>query len=430
MRRQQYEGTRFLLFPRPPGQDELVVPEEVEVSPAAGTIGPGPADDRMYAIYPHDKLMTYGTEIGRFGEKLEPPFFGPIHDPALPDANGHFTHLELDSPQFEAAHLYGCTRFVLDVWEGYFGEPINWHFGDIYERMELIIMPRFNNATMGFGFMEIGGYEIDENGYQPFSLNFDVIGHEVGHSIIYPIIGLPDPKKVHHDYYGFHESAADMVALISSLHFESALDHLLETTHGNLYALNSLNRIGKLSENKQIRIASNELTLWDFTEGWTDEHDLGQPLTAAIFDTLVDIFHDSLKDWGLVTEEIIEIADALEDEDEYLEVMQEFFDTIYDAQRGQMRQALIESRDIVGTLLATTFSKLTPQLTYKDVAEALVEAELEVCNGVYQDILVQNLKKRGIGDVMIGPRLSEPDEKSHAFSVRTQCPEHIRQRGR
>ncbi len=426
----RYERTKFLLFPRPPGQEELVEPEEIQVSLQAGSIGPGPADDRMYAIYPHDKLVTYGSEINRNGEQFSPPWHGSIHEPALPDENGHFTHLEIGTPQFEAAHLYGCTRFVLDIWEGYFDQPIHWHFGDIYERMELVIMPRFTNATMGFGFMEIGGYDIDENGYQPFSLNFDVIGHEVGHSIIYPIIGLPDPERVHHDYYGFHESAADMVALISSLHFESALDHLLETTHGNLYALNSLNRIGKLSKNEQIRIASNDLTLWDFTDGWTDEHDLGQPLTAAIFDTLVDIFHDSMKDWGLVTEEIIEISDALEDQDEYLSVMQDFFDQIYDAQWGQMRQALIEARDIIGTILATTFAKLTPQLTYQDVANALVLAEQEVCSGAYRNILVHNLKKRGIGDVMVGPRLSEPDQNSHAFSVRTQLPGGKRRRCR
>jgi hypothetical protein len=95
-----------------------------------------------------------------------------------------------------------------------------------------------------------------------------------------------------------------------------------------------------------------------------------------------------------------------------------------------MRQALMEARDIIGTILATTFAKLTPQLTYKDVADALVLAELEVCNGSYRDILIHNLKKRGIGDVMVGPRLSEPDQNSHAFSVRTQSPGSKRRRCR
>ena len=37
------------------------------------------------------------------------------------------------------------------------------------ERMELMIMPRFPNATMGYGFMEIGGYHMNDGNYRPFS---------------------------------------------------------------------------------------------------------------------------------------------------------------------------------------------------------------------------------------------------------------------
>ena len=119
------ERTRFLLFPRPPGQEELVEPEVVEVSPEAGSIGPGPADDRMYAIYPHDKLVTYGSEINRNGETFSPPWFGPIHEPATPDENGHFTHLPIS--------LVAKERNVLDSggpdWRRVLastGQPASW----------------------------------------------------------------------------------------------------------------------------------------------------------------------------------------------------------------------------------------------------------------------------------------------------------------
>jgi len=416
------QGTRFRLFPQPPFLEGYGEPQVVEVSPPAGTVGPGPSDDRMYTVYPLDKLVTYGDRIGPGGEKFAPPWQGPIFPPALPDEDGHFDHLDIDTPQFEMAHFYGAVRFVLDVWEGYFDRPITWHFGDLYERMELVIMPRFNNATMGYGFMELGGYEIDGKGYRPFSLNFDVIGHEVGHSIIYPIVGMPDPERVHQDYYGFHESAADMVALISVLHFDCVLEQLLENTRGNLYALNKLNRIGELTTYAQLRVAANKLTLWDFANGWSDEHDLGQPLTAAMFDTGVDIFHELLKDRGVISEEVEDLSDDLEDSPDYEAVMQGIFDEVFAAHPDEMREALMHARDHIGTYLAVTFSKLTPRLTYRDVADAIRETELEVSGGRYARIVAANLWKRGIGHVPVGPRLTPPDEDSHAFSVRTEVP--------
>jgi len=88
---------------------------------------------------------------------------------------------------------FGTVRFVLDIWEGYFGRAINWHFAQHYDRLELTIFPALNNAQTGYGFIEVGGYR--ENGtYQPFSLNFDIIAHEVGHLIIFGEIGVPDPE--------------------------------------------------------------------------------------------------------------------------------------------------------------------------------------------------------------------------------------------
>ncbi len=418
----QSQGTRFLLYPQPPFLEGFGEPELVEVSSPAGSVGPGPSDERMYAVYPHDKQMTYGTVIGQNGEKFSPPWTGTAFPPAQPDHLGHFDHLSPGTPQFEMAHLFGSIRFVLDIWEGYFDQPINWHFGDRYERMELMIMPSFPNATMGYGFMEIGGYNLDDGEYRPFSLNFDVLGHEVGHSIIYPIVGLPDPERVSNDYYGFHESAADLVGLLASLHFDSVVDDVLQNTSGNLYAINKFNRMGELTRNDQIRVASNRMTLWDFVDGWHDEHDLGQPLTAAVFDTMVDLFHESLKARGLISEQMENLSDALEDGPDYEAWLQDDFDALYARHAEEVREALLEARDFVGTYLATTFSKLTPQLHYRDVAECLMEAEREVSGGRYSEVLGYNLMRRGIGQVPVGPRLTPPDDDSHAFSIRTEVP--------
>lgn len=419
----QASGTRFKLFPQPPFLAGFEEPETVWVSPPAGSLGPGPSDDWMYVVHPVGKSIPYGTPVGRGGELYLPPWDDPVHSPALPDEYGHFDYLEPGTPEFEAAHLYGVARFVLDIWEGYFGRPIRWHFRDFFDRMELSILPGLNNATMGYGFMEVGGYETDTGEYRPFSLNFDIIAHEIGHSIIYEEVGLPSPHAQSGEYYGFHESAADLVALISSLHFDSVVDHVLEHTRGNLYTLNKLNRIGELSQHEQIRAAANVAMLSDFAHGWVDEHALAQPLTGAMFDIFVDMFHESLLERGLISSELEELSDRLEDSPEYESIMQPLFDEAFEKDPEGFRETLEDTRDIVARHLATAWTHLSPDhLDYEDVGRLLLQVDLEATGGQYQRQIDGNFSYRNIGSTVVGPRLSAPTADSHSFSVRTTSP--------
>ena len=79
-----------------------------------------------------------------------------------------------------AAHMYGTLRFVLDVWEKYFGGPIPWHFEEDQRRLELVPLVEWNNAHSGYGFIETGFARPTEPDRQPFCLNFDVLAHELG----------------------------------------------------------------------------------------------------------------------------------------------------------------------------------------------------------------------------------------------------------
>ena len=214
-------GTRFKLFPQPPFGSPVPL-ETVWVSSPVGSVGPGPADKRMYAIDPLCSKRPYGINYGPFGTPFTyfPPWTGPIAPPVLPDGDGHFDYLEPDMPGFELAHLFGCVRFTLDVWEGYFGRPVPWHFRAGYDRLELTVLPDFPNAQAGYGFLEVGRYITDVGAAAPFSLNFDIIAHEAGHLIIYSEIGEPTPTTAVGEYYGFHESAADLVALLAAAQFE------------------------------------------------------------------------------------------------------------------------------------------------------------------------------------------------------------------
>ena len=415
------QGTRFKLFPQPRFLEEYSEPETVVVSSPAGSLDPGPADHRMYTIFPIGKPKPYGiSPDGK--DALAPPWKGEIHPLAMPDEDGHFDYLEPGTEQFEAAHLFGTVRFVLDIWEGYFGRTIPWHGQTHYERQELTILPTLDNAYSGFGFLEMGG-DFKNGGYKPFSLNFDVIAHEVGHAIIYSEVGVPDPEGATGEYYAFHESAADLVALVSSLHFNTLLDHLLENTHGNLYMLNAVNRMAELSGNKQIRIAANDRRLSEYSKGWIKEHKLSQPLTGAFFDILVDIFHECLVERGCISPEMEDLSDKLLATPDYAPVMQALFDEAYAAKPEQFKEALIEARDIMGTYLADTWEVIDRNdLNFSDVAQIFEDIEHKHTGGRFKKIIRGNFDIRDIGWVEVGPQLAPLQEDSHANSVRTLMP--------
>ena len=428
------EGTRFRLFPQAPYRTVTPhEPETVWLSPPAGTIGPGPQDDRMYVIDPADKVQPYGIVRSFYGAPVlyGPPWTGRIRRPALPDAEGRFDHLEIGTPEFEAAHAYGCARFVLDVWESYFGRPIEWHFNRDYRRLEISLLRDLDNATAGYGFMELGSHIDRECDVQLFSLNFDIIAHEIGHLIIYSEVGLPRLDAIEGEYFGFHESAADLSALVSVLHFESVVDHLLTTTSGNLYTLNELNRFAELSEIEEIRIAGNGRKLSDFVAGWSDEHDLSEPLTGAIFDLLVDVFHEGLVDRALISPEVEDLMDRIEREPENESVIQALFDEAFAQDPLGFKQALLDARDHLGLALAEIWSRLSPNsLNYDDVGDLLLDIDVELTGGRFQRAIVNNFLWREIGSVAVGPRLPAPDARSHAFSVRTVSPDDAGHRRR
>ena len=133
------------------------MPELVSVSLPRGSVGPGPADHRMYSISPIGKQRSYGLNTGPHGTPYLdlPPWRGPIQPAVRPSHDGHFDHIPENTPEFAEAHAFGAIRFVLDLWEGYFGQPIEWHFRRDYERLEIVMLPELNNARAGYGFMEV-----------------------------------------------------------------------------------------------------------------------------------------------------------------------------------------------------------------------------------------------------------------------------------
>jgi hypothetical protein len=382
-KRLESTGTRFLLFPQPrfltkfDGTPVFLTPEVVTVSVAPADVKPGPADERMYVIDAIGKL-PYNRFTG-------PPWRGPGHPPVQPGSDGHFTHLNPDSRDFSAATMYATVRRVLDIFQDYFDHRIDWHFESDFVRLELIPLIEWDNAQSGYGFLEFGFGRtitgtIDHT--RPYCENFDVLAHEVGHSIIFSDVGVPtslNDRAI--DYGGFHESSGDLTAIVSLLHFHSFVDYLLDQTKGNLLTVNGLDRVGELSDSREIRVALNAKRLSDVGPG---PHERSLPLTGAIFDTMVEVFQTDLLANDLIPQELRDASNNTPNDMVELdpEEIQRRFTAAYTGKEAEFKACLLAARDYIGRLLAVTWGDLSPDfLTYHDVLRGLIRAGRELTGG-------------------------------------------------
>jgi hypothetical protein len=381
-------GTRFLLFPQPrflmkaDGSGPLFsVPETVTVSVPPEAMQPGPADERMFVVDAVGKLP--------YNQVTRPPYQGQANDPVAPGPDGHFTQVKPGTREFSAATMYATVRRVLDIWQDYFGHTIEWAFASDFARMEMIPLIEWDNAHSGYGFLEFGFGRtatgtIDHS--IPYCENFDVLAHELGHSIIFSEVGIPSNKSDDEiDYGGFQESCGDITAIVALLHFPSFVDYLLGSTRGNLLTVNGLDRVGELSDSRQIRVAFNAKRMSDVGD---EPHDRSLPLTGALFDTMVEVFQQELVRNGLISQELRDSSNNLPGQVVDEASIQEQFTTAYTGHEQQFKDALLVARDYLGRLLAATWGKLSPDfLTYYEVLRGLIVADREVTGGANQPII-------------------------------------------
>ena len=393
-------GTRFRVFAQAPVLADFQTPETIWVSSPAGSLGPGPSDPRMYALDPVAKQAYGAMDL--------PPYRGRLRRPVLPDRQGHFDHLAPDDPGFMAAHVFGTVRRVLDVWETYLGGPLPWHFALTHPRLELIPHVAWNNAHFGWGFLECGEAADDAGTLQPFALNFDVLAHETGHGLVFSLVGMPTPETLTTAYRGLHEAASDLVAMLTVLHFRSFVDHVLQVTEGDLYLENELNRIGELSETRQIRSASNALRMADVIDPRTPPgevegkavHKLGLPLIGAVFDILVEFYLHRLVEMRLIAPDLAaalrraagESAAALATVDDRP------LRAAYAREPRRFAAALADARDMVGLRLAQTLHRLTPHfLQFETVATSFLAVDRQLTGATHQALIAGCFHWREIG---------------------------------
>lgn len=414
-------GTKFRVFAQPRFLSAFSVPETIRVNVPAGQVGAGPADDRMY--------VTDAVNKRPYSDFSGPPFVGDTNPPVPPGPDGHFDHLDPDSREFACATMYATVRRVLDIWEDYFGRTLHWHFSGSFERLEMIPLIEWDNAQSGFGFLEFGFGRtpqglIDHS--RPYCENFDVLAHEIGHSIIFAEVGTPTPQSDTPDYGGMHESAGDLVAIVASLHSERVVERLLDQSRGNLFSVNELARVGELSESREIRVAFNSVRMSDVDD---EPHDRSVPLTGAVFDVMVEVFQKLLVERELISSDLATRSTQGPGGSPDIAGIAAEFEAAYLGREAEFRDALLHARDYLGQVLARTWSGLSPHfLTYHDFLRTLLRADLALGGHhqrtirecfVWREIspplaLVLQSNRRlqscGLGPAMPPPSLSRVDD--------------------
>jgi hypothetical protein len=358
-------GTRFLVFPQPPFVPGYERPEVVWLSVPPGQVRAGPEDPRMYVVAPAIAKQPY-----RFPDL--PPVRARCRPPVQPGPGGHFDHLDPLGQDFLAAHAYACVRRVLDVCESWLGRPVPWFFQPAYDRLEIVpLIPGWDNAHSGYGFLEMG--ESPEPGAPfPYALNFDAIAHETGHLVLMGIMGTPRGAPGP-DFLAYHEAAADMVALLGLLQFDTAMDRILRRTRGNLLVHNELDRFAEISDERRIRSFSNSLKLGDVGG---EVHDRSRPFAGALFDGLLEIHQSLAFARGLSAIDPRAFRDLRREMPDATvgQVLRDGADR-YDLRHFGLKAALAEARDIIGEALTASWTRLDPDtLDFAAAAEAFLDA--------------------------------------------------------
>lgn len=404
----QGEGTRFRLYPQAPLLAGYRTPVVVELSPVSGSLAPGPSDGRVCVISPIGKAQSYGQLMARHGvsRPILPPWRGPVLQPAVPDQHGHFDHLGPKDVGFAQAHAYACIRLTLDVWERYLGRRIQWNFTSGLRWLEVGLLDSYTNGECSWGgWLELGSDVDPDRPPHPFALNLDVVAHEVGHLLVYSLVGLP-PSSNYGEYAGFQESAADLVALLVAAQLPTVVNEVLKRTRGNLYVANELNRLGELSSNSQIRQASNSARLSEFALGWSDEHDLSEPLTGALFDLLVDMYQHELVERQLIPPSLDRLVREVGHLRPFAPRVQAEFDRWYPVDPQGFRRALTAACDRLGTYMAHALARLrSDRLTYVAVQKVLTDVDRALGGGLFGHAIADNFAWRDIGRVDVGPYL-------------------------
>jgi hypothetical protein len=379
------KGTRFRVYAQSPRlgfRDEVV-----RVGVVPGSVRPGPADATIEVIDALDKLSYYHDRT--FALRVRPRYPFPANGrrtPAIAEAKaGHFAHIRPGRRAFAAAMVFAVIRLTLEIWQHFLQRRITWHFaGSAGPVLQVHPRVKSENAWSGEGFLEFGyphgpAFSLTD----PFGENLEVIAHEPGHLIMKAVVGtMPDDERPL-QHRAHEEAAADLIALVVALHFESVVTRVLRETGGFLLSDCLLARIGEWGRKRGDvpRHAFNEGTLASVRAlPSLNKHQLSAPFTGAVYDILVRIFLEHLAADGTISRQLAD--DCRHDPGAAPPVpdLTAAFARAYRGRHAAFAEALRQARDEIATLLAGAWGRTTiaDGVRYSRVLDHLLLADAEL----------------------------------------------------
>jgi hypothetical protein len=193
---------------------------------------------------------------------------------------------------------------------------------------------------------------------------------------------MPDDERPL-QHRAHEEGAADLIALVVALHFESVITTLLRQTAGFLYSDCLLARVGEWGRKRGdvARNAFNQSTLDSIRALPTfNKHQLSAPFTGAIYDVLVRIFLEHLAASGAVSRQL---ADDCRHDPTATPPVPDLAGAFADAYRGRheaFEEPLRQARDEIAALLAAAWRRTTIHdgVRYQRVLDHLLTADAEL----------------------------------------------------
>ena len=255
------------------------------------------------------------------------------------------------------------------------------------------------NAWSGDGYLEFGFPDYPgSRGADPFAENFDAVAHETGHLIMKSVVGqMPDDQKSM-QYRAHEEAAADLVALVAALHFDSVVRHVLAETRGYLFSTNSACRLSEWGPDRDedIRSIFNNATLASVRKlKGLNKHELSKPFSGAAYDLFVGIYQTKLVKRGAIPK--ILAGRSRHAPGRRPPGLRGEFGQHLAAKHHDFVAAIADARHDFARLLARAW-KATPmrELSYALVVANLIAADRSLYRGAYGRLIRRTFAARGI----------------------------------
>jgi len=229
-----------------------------------------------------------------------------------------------------------------------------------------------------------------------------VIAHEMGHIILKQVIG-PTPKGLlEFERRAHDEAGADLVSLVTILHFDRVVDAVLAQTQGKLFSKNILSRIGEYRMEGSGRRRAGRLFFQNQTMRAVagarrkgNKYVYARPLLGAAFDILVEIYEARLVRRGLIRQDLADRSTRATASG-HPDLRREFkaqFKTNPDGFAEALREA---SADFARLLAAAWRMARRTGVTFSRVASNIAAADARFNRGRYEETIRRAFARRQI----------------------------------